>query len=186
MECLLQIEKQIQLIMKAMNMSKEQATPLWKRICRDTALDMVAGKVKASEERRVQWTTYHNLDLWFTSWEKVLDDLGFFEVDARGKKIIPDHLLRNILNFDETSLSLDGSTIARGGRPPVAFEDHRLPRVGNPTSNTSQTTTMINGSNAWGEALPPHFQFMTNAQTEEGKQIRNDCILYMHNVIGRT
>ena len=44
---------------------------------------------------------------------------------------------------------------------------------------------MINGSNAWGEALPPHFQFMTNAQTEEGKQIRNDCIQYMHNVIGQ-
>ncbi len=79
--------------MKAMNMSKEQVTPLWKRICRYTALDMVAGKMKASEKRWVQWTTYHNLDLWFTSWEKVLDELDFFEVNARGKKIIPDHLL---------------------------------------------------------------------------------------------
>ncbi len=67
----------------------------------------------------------------------------------------------------------------------MAFEDPWLPQVGNPTSKTSQTTTVINGSNAWGEELPPHFQFMTNAQTEEGKQTRNDCILYMHNVIGQ-
>jgi hypothetical protein len=43
---------------------------------------------------------------------------------------------------------------------------------------------MITGSNAWGEALPPHFQFMTSAQTDEGKQIRNECIRYMKNVRG--
>ena len=32
-------------------MSKAQATPLWKRISRDTALDMVAGKVKVVKEK---------------------------------------------------------------------------------------------------------------------------------------
>ncbi|KAL7445324.1 hypothetical protein ACHAXH_007798, partial [Discostella pseudostelligera] len=179
------INKQVQLIMTAMGMSKAEATPLWKRVCRDTALDMVAGKVKVAEERRVQWTTFHNLDLWFSSWESTLDELGFFEIDDEGRKIIPESKLRNILNFDETSLSLDGSTITRGGRPPCAFEDPRLPRVGNPTSKSSQTSTMINGSNAWGEALPPHFQFATAAQTEEGKQIRTECVMYLPRIIGQ-
>jgi hypothetical protein len=43
---------------------------------------------------------------------------------------------------------------------------------------------MITGSNAWGEALPPHFQFMTSAQTDEAKQIRNECVRYMQETIG--
>ena len=43
---------------------------------------------------------------------------------------------------------------------------------------------MITGSNAWGEALPAHFQFMTSAQTDDGKQIRNECVRYMMNVKG--
>lgn len=179
------IAKQIQWIMKTMNYTKSQATPLWKRVSRDTATNTVAGKVKCAEDRRIQWTTYHNLDLWFDAWEKTLDEPGFFHMDSNGERFIPEHLTRNILNFDETSLSLDGSTITRGGRPPVEFEDARLPRVGKPTSKTSQTTTMINGSNAWGEALPPHFQFMTSAQTDEGKQIRNECELYMCKVRGK-
>ena len=151
------IKQQTQLLMTAMNLGYAEATPLWKRIVRDTALDMVAGKVQVAEERRVQWTTFHNLDLWFASWESTLDEYSFFEVDGSGQKIIPDHILQNILNFDKTSLSLDGSIITRGGRPPIAFEDPWLPQVGKPTSKTLQTTMMINSSNAWGEALPPHF-----------------------------
>ena len=128
---------------------------------------MVAGKVKHAEERRVKWTTHYNLELWFEGWEKVLNELGFFEENSTSSdRVIPEHQLRNILNFDETCLSLDGSTISRGGRPPAVSHDPRLPQVGNATGKTSQTTTMITGSNAWGEALPPHFQFMTTAQTE--------------------
>lgn len=48
------INKQVQLIMMTMGMSKAEATPLWKRVSRDTAFDIVAGKVKFAEERRVQ------------------------------------------------------------------------------------------------------------------------------------
>ena len=48
----------------------------------------------------------------------------------------------------------------------------------------SQTITMIIGSNSWGEALPPHFQFMFSAKTDEGKQVWNDCIRYMQRTIG--
>ncbi len=81
-------------------------------------------------------------------------------------------------------LSLDGSSINRGGRPAAYYHDPRLPQVGISTSKTSQTITMITGSNAWGEALPPHFQFMTSAQTDEGERIRNECVRYMRRIIG--
>ena len=61
----------------------------------------------------------------------------------------------------------------------MSFEDPRLPRVGKATSKTLQTATMITGSNAWGKALPPHFQFTTNAQTVDGIQIWNECVVFM-------
>ena len=120
----------------------------------------------------------------FDSWEKTLLELGFIEIDSSGKCFIPDHQLRNILNFDETCLLLDGSSINRGGRPAACLNDTRLPEVGISTSKTSHTTTMITGINALGKALPPHFEFMMSAQSDEGKQIRNECLRYMLNVIG--
>ena len=87
---------------------------------------------------------------------------NFFEgAMAGGERLIPEHQLKNILNFDETCLSLDGSTLKRGGRPVACRTDPRLPQVGKTTSKSSQTVTMITGSNAYGEVLPPHFQFMT-------------------------
>lgn len=94
-----------------MRYTKSEATELWKRICRDTADEhMQVNKVKCAKERRVKWTTYQNLDLWFDSWEKVLDNLGFFEVDAAtGEKFIPPHKLRDIANFDETCYPLMGA-----------------------------------------------------------------------------
>ena len=67
---------QIRWLMNAMRYTNSEATELWKRIRRDTADEhMQVNKVKCAEERRVKWTTYQNLDLWFDSWEKVLDDL---------------------------------------------------------------------------------------------------------------
>jgi hypothetical protein len=77
--------------------------------------------------------------------------LGFFEEDAAtGEMFIPEHKLRDILvNFNESCLSLDGSTIMRGGRLEASWEDSGLPSAGKfTTSKTPQTTTMIWGSNA--------------------------------------
>jgi hypothetical protein len=176
--------KLILLIAETMKIGVNSAAEVVKRLCRDTAADMKADKLCFAEERRVRWTTFSNLEMWFNSWEKMLIDLGLMEDDGSGKFTIPDHQLRNILNFDETCLSLDGSSINRGGRPAATFHDPRLPQVGISTSKTSQTLTMITGSNAWGEALPPHFQFMTTAQSDEGKQIRNNMVRYMKNVRG--
>ena len=40
------------------------------------------------------------------------------------------------------------------------------------TSKSALTSTMIAGSTAKGEALPPHFQFQTKAKTEDKERIR--------------
>ncbi len=44
---------------------------------------------------------------------------------------------------------------------------------------------MIAGSNTYGKALPPHFQFMSSAQLDEGKQIKSEFVCYMRNVMGK-
>jgi hypothetical protein len=44
-------------------------------------------------------------------------------------------------------------------------------------------TTMIGGSNALGEALPPHFQFSWNAASEETMQIRTEAAIFLKRVV---
>jgi hypothetical protein len=61
----------------------------------------------------------------------------------------------------------------------MTFYDTRFPQLGQAMSKTALTTTMIMGSNAAGEALPPHFQFMAAAQSDDNESIRNECLRYM-------
>jgi hypothetical protein len=113
------------------------------------------------------------LDLWFDSWERFLSDYDFGEY-RDGKFVIFGHMKKLILNLDETCCSIDGSNGVHGGHPVMTYYDTRFPQLGMPTPKTALTTTMIMGSNATGEALPPHFQFQTAAQTDENKSMRNE------------
>ena len=89
-----------------------------------------------------------------------------------------------ILNFDETCLSLDGSKSNRGGRPTVTYYDVRFPQLGKATSKSALTTTMISGSSAAGESIPPHFQFQTSATSAEGEAIRIEMVRFLLPVEG--
>jgi hypothetical protein len=63
----------------------------------------------------------------------------FFDgFDDSRNRVIPEHKLREIVNFDKTALSLDRTTFSRGGRPEMSFMDPRLPQVGKTTSKTAQ------------------------------------------------
>ena len=53
------------------------------------------------------------------------------------------------------------------------------------SGQSSQTVTMITGCNAFGKALPPHFQFMTHAETDEGKQIKVDAAVFCPGILGQ-
>jgi hypothetical protein len=86
--------KQIQWLMDTMKYNQQQATGLLVLLSRDCADNLTAGKINHVEERRVKWTTYTNLDLWFSAWEKVLDNYGFIEHDLKnGKPSIPQQML---------------------------------------------------------------------------------------------
>ncbi|KAL7532024.1 hypothetical protein ACHAWF_009676 [Thalassiosira exigua] len=164
---------------------------LFNRLLKETAVDFFSGKSKNGEERRILWTTYHNLKMWFENWEQDLLQLGFAKVAKDhpdwddGTVYIPKEQLKNIVNFDESCLSMDGSDGVRGGQPESFFYDPNLPMPATKgTSKCSKTTTLITGSNAAGEALPPHFQFQTDAKTDEGQRFRNEMIEWMLNTRG--
>ena len=104
-------------------------------------------------------------------------ELGFAYYDPITKKVcIPEKQLINILNFDETCMSMDGSTQNRGVRPEVILYDPRFPQVGKVTSKSSLTSTMITGSNAAGDPIPPHLQFQSTAMSKEMMKLQYDVI----------
>ena len=144
---------------------------LLKRLLKKTATELSCGKVNNAEERRVRWTTYFNIKSWFDNWDNDLVKLGFASRDDNDNIVIPDEQLKRILNIDETCLVMDGSKCNRGGQPEVTFYSHNLPNLGKSTIKSSVSTTMIAGSTAAGEAIPPHFQFSTTSKSEETQRI---------------
>jgi phage terminase large subunit-like protein len=54
----------------------------------------VAFLQRCAEDRRVRWTNYKNILMWFDNWEHDLVELGFARVDAISKKvtILPEQL----------------------------------------------------------------------------------------------
>ena len=144
------------------------------RVLSATAKSLDASTMSLAEDRRVRWTTFTNISSWFENWEWDLVELGFAMRDKDGTVRIPNEQLPFIINFDETCLSLDGvSGNKKGGRRPITLHDLRLPFNGKQANKDSLTATLVCGSNAAGEALPPHFQFQTKAKMDEGQQIRN-------------
>ena len=133
------------------------ASKLLKRVQRDTACNLNKRKSHNAEDRRIRWTNHRNISMWFDNWEDDLIWLGFAFEDDGGNMTIPDEQLRNIINFDETCLSVDGSQRRRGGWPEIVLHDPRFPMTGKSTNKDSLTATLICGSNAAGEALVPHF-----------------------------
>jgi hypothetical protein len=74
------------------------------------AIDLKATKAKNAEERRIKWTTYINLDMWFENWISDLLKLGFamkLNVDNPNDSTI--HISKEqtvqIMNFDEMLFS---------------------------------------------------------------------------------
>jgi len=161
---------------------------LLRRISLYKGIDLLGGKMFSQEARRIQWTRHKYISMWFENWENQLVALGFATREHDGSKTITisDEQLARILNFDETALTLDGSGPGGvGGRPKAIFYNPHLPLVGKATSKEGATTTMITGSSAAGEAIPPHFQFSTTAQCDANEQCRMDAAAFFPNIRGK-
>ena len=135
--------------------------------------------------RRVKWTTYYNLKTWFDSWQENLMELGFAHYGEENTVVIPFDILERILNIVKTCLVLDGPKCNRGGRPEITIYSLYLPKLGKATIKNSTATTMISGSTAVGEPLPPHFHFQTHAQSDDIQSEDINLVTFLPNVIGK-
>ena len=168
----------------AMNTGKTNDC-LFQRIQRHCTAQFTASVSDRAEERRLKWTTYANIKMWFDSFDRFLVEFGFGSLMEDGSVFVSDEQKARILNVDETALLMDGTMQNKGGRPTVTFFNGSLPVLGAVTSKTSQSTTMITGSNALGEVIPPHFQFSTTAKSSDREKLRLETVRFMKDVRGK-
>jgi len=148
-----------------------------------TANEFSVGGLNVQEQRRKEWTTFRNLSRWFDTFGNELLRLGFAReknvedgnLAEDGSVIITEDQKARIINLDETALTLDGTKSRKGGRPPVVFNAIDISHAASvPANKSSYSCTLICGSCADGQALPPHFQLCTAAQTVETQVINFD------------
>lgn len=169
----------------------ETRDDLARKLKRDTAHMFEAGKANIQEARRVQWTTKYNLDLWFSTWKSTLIDLGFArEKLATDKDIVGEVVFfpmqrERILNLDETDGSIDDTTGQRGGRPALTYYAPDVSGGATQVNKSGYSATIICGSNAAGDPLPPHFQLKTAAQTVEREKMSVDWFRDAKKVLGK-
>ena len=123
--------------------------------------------------------------MWFDNCKADLIELGFTKTNKDGTVNLRKDKMHDIINLDETCISLGGSNVNRGGRPATVFFGPRFSSPQKAMSKTSLTTTMIAGSTAAGEALPPHLQFQTKAQSGSHQKLRNDMAEWLPDIRGK-
>jgi hypothetical protein len=90
------------MLSKVFNFRTLAATEHLNRGVHDTAIDNKASKLNCAEDRRIRWTTYQNLDLWFDSWEVFVVEYGFATINKNGELYFDDKMKAQIVNLDET------------------------------------------------------------------------------------
>jgi len=159
---------------------KKSRDDLTRKLRKRTAHLFDAGKANVMEQRRVEWTTHFNLNLWFDTWKTTLIELGFarektvLDVEVEGELVFLPGQKERIVNVDETDGTLDDTSGQAGGRPPIVFTAPKVPSGSTSVNKSSYKTTLIFGSTAAGEPIPPHFQFKTAAKTNEGQRMSID------------
>ena len=161
-----------------------------KKLRSETADELEIGKKNMVEQRRVLWTTFSNLNLWFDTWEGALVDLGFGRLkrpneECDGSVHFFEGQLDRILNLDETDGALDNTTGQRGGRPGIVFYSQDVSGGASRANKTSYSPTIIAGSTASGDPLPVHFQLKTLAQTDAGQKLNINLFEHAKDVYGK-
>ncbi len=148
-----------------------------------TGCDILAAKCNTQEEKDPMYNSSKS-EVRFDNWEKDLVEFGFTEVAQDLNVCIPNNQLMRILNVDETCLAHDGGTGWRGGKPTIIYCRKNFPEVGKAVAKSSIIMTMIAGSTVAGEAIPPHFRFLTMAQSEETMQLQTDIQYFIPYIQG--
>jgi hypothetical protein len=165
---------------KTNNGKKINPDCLYVRLTKACSGILLARKESFMEARRLIWTTYRNLDVWYENFKAGVVEYGFAtaveEYDEEGNLIsevtFTEEQKRRIFNIDETKISLDGSDGGVGGRPASTLTIKNAQRTGTATSKSSTACTMVCGICANGDTLPPHIQYNSDAQDPDNYGVR--------------
>ena len=80
-------------LIEVMGKDKDVSMKLLNRILKETAVELLSKVTESVEDRRVKWTDYSNINIWFLNWEHDLEELGFSYRDDAVYIIIPDEQL---------------------------------------------------------------------------------------------
>ena len=161
-----------------------------RKLRRETADSLDIGEKNVMEDRRSRWTTFTNLNLWFSTWERILIDLGFGRKKREGENcdgsvVFFEGQTDRIINLDETDGSMDNTTGQRGGRPNFVFYSNIISGGASRANKTSYCPTLIAGSTASGDPLPLHFQLKTMAQSDATEKVHIDFFRYAKDTYGK-
>ena len=126
------------------------------------------------EQRRLEWTTYSNIDFWFDTLKVFLVEKGFArhkilgEDHVAGELVYFEHQTHRIMNLDESKASTDETTKIAGGHPATKWRssDGYLPKGSRCCNKSGYSLTFIGGSMVSGWPLPCHIQSKSNAFPE--------------------
>ena len=156
---------------KTNNGKKINPDCLYVRLTKACSGILLARKESFMEARRLIWTTYRNLDVWYENFKAGVVEYGFAtaveEYDEKGNLILEvtftEEQKQRIFNIDETKISLDGSDGGVGGRLASTLTIKISQRTGTATSKSSTECIMVCGICTSGETLPPHIQYNSDA-----------------------
>ena len=137
----------------------------------------------SQDERRFAWTTYDNLNDWFSGWKTFLVDrlFGTPEPTTLPGGQIAELTMKakatgRIINSDEThhKLTNEGD---RGGSRANTQTDPSLPRTGRRKVANERHITGLHGTTAAGEVLPSFYFFDTSCEKPENRKFNLTWLL---------
>jgi hypothetical protein len=164
---------------------------LFERLQDSVAATLNIGKLDKIEERRNKWTTYSNINIWYSSLKDFLIEEGF-AVENDPTDEFPGELLygkgqvERLGNIDETGIVIDTTKSQKGGRESVVFFDPIISDAPEMSAHkNSFSGTLMQGCTAGNELVPPHFQLPSDAMTEDGMRISSEFIKDMKLTLGK-
>jgi hypothetical protein len=166
-------------------------------VCRKLRMhnpDATQSATKVSvEDARAEWTTFENLDRWFTDAKQDVINSGLVIdetlLDEKGNIISElnfqsDEVRRRFINMDEThhDLSITGD---KSGPRAVIYHNPNLQRGGKRAVKNSRHVTGVYATNAAGESIPPMYIYDSGAKHSKNFQVNTSWLEGLPKVTGR-
>ena len=151
---------------------------MWKSLKQRYPDEFCPKTTSTVEDIRANWTTFNNLNEWFTHNKKPLINTGMF-LDK--KMILPnggiseltysESVARRVISMDETNHPFS-TEVDKGGSRSISFGCNTDGRKSRRGTRGCRHTTGVYAINAGGETLPPLYIFDSSAQHNCNYQIQ--------------